>query len=126
MKLGCVLGFAMLVLFVPSTIGHCAGDERRARPRLAQYSAPTPVPGGLPGAAIPPPARAPDISAPQAAPSLIAPPAAPSLSAPPAARAPEICDCHVEVDVPVYENGKIVSWRREQRVTERSPRCCRK
>jgi hypothetical protein len=126
MNLGSVLAFAILVLLVPATIGHCAGDERRAYLRLAQYSAPTPVPGGLPGVAIPPPARAPNMSAPQAVPSLIAPPAAPSLSAPPAAHAPEICDCHFEVDVPVYENGKIVSWRREQRVTERSPRCCRK
>jgi hypothetical protein len=119
MKPGTLLAIA---LFVPATIGHCAADEPRDGQRLAQYSTPSPLPGGLPGVAIPPPARAPDMTLPQAAPSL---PAPPPMRAPDA-HAPEACDCHVEVDVPVYENGKIVSWRREQHLTERSPRCCRK
>jgi hypothetical protein len=117
--------------------GECAADRRD--PRLAQYSVPN-VPGGLPGVAAPPPAHAPvlpapapSLSAPSLSPTLRAPEAAPSVAAPPppppAARAPEAhgtegCDCHAEIDVPVYANGQIVAWRRERQLTGRSPQCC--
>jgi hypothetical protein len=128
--------------------GTCAADQ--VYPRLAQYSVPN-VPGGLPGVAVPPPARAPALPAPAlpspslptpslSAPSLSAPgprapEAAPSIAAPPpppsAARVPEapgaeVCDCHAEVDVPVYANGQIVGWRRERHPTGRGPQCCQK
>jgi hypothetical protein len=112
-------------------------------PRLAQYAVPS-VPGGLPGMAVPPPARAPALPAPAlpapspsapslSVPTLRAPEAAPPVAVPPppppAARAPEmhgaeVCDCHAEVDVPVYANGQIVGWRRERHPTGRSPQCC--
>jgi len=115
--------------------GECAADQL---PRLAQYAAPS-VPGGLPGMAVPPPARAPALPAPAlpapslSAPTLRAPEAAPSVAVPPppppAVRAPEahgaeVCDCHAEVDVPVYANGQVVGWRRERHLTSRSPQCC--
>jgi hypothetical protein len=120
--------------------GECAAD--RQGPRLAQYSSSPNVPGGLPGRAVAPqvpllsaPAPTPDLSVPSLSPTLRAPEAAPSVAAtpppPPAARAPEAhgtegCDCHAEVDVPVYANGQIVAWRREWQLTGRSPQCCPK
>jgi len=38
----------------------------------------------------------------------------------------EACDCRVEVEVPVYEMGRIVRWQREPRLIGRHPQCCRK
>ena len=137
---------AFLLVSIPG--GTCAADQ--SYPHLAQYSVPN-VPGGLPGLAVPPPARAPALPAPAlpspslptpslsapspSAPALHAPEAAPSTAVPPpppsAARLPEapgaeVCDCHAEVDVPVYANGQIVGWRRERHPTGRSPQCCPK
>jgi hypothetical protein len=98
----------------------------RAAGRLAQRLNPPPVPGGLPGLAPAPP------PAPQVVPNL--PPAAPQVlppAAPPAAKAPEAggseaCDCKVAVEVPVYENDRIVRWQHEERLMGRQPQCCRK
>jgi len=117
---------AIAALIIASIlVGRGSADQL---PRLAQYAAPN-VPGGLPGMAVPPPAPAlpalpaPSLPAPEAAPSAAVPPP------PPAARAPEahgaeVCDCHAEVDVPVYANGQIVGWRRERHLTGRGPQCC--
>jgi hypothetical protein len=143
---------ALIASILASTLaGEGLADQL---PRLAQYAVPN-VPGGLPGMAAPPPAHAPalptpalsapnlpapSLSAPNlpapslSAPTLRAPEAAPSVAVPPpppAAPAPEahgaeVCDCHAEVDVPVYANGQIVGWRRERHPTGRSPQCCPK
>jgi hypothetical protein len=89
------------------------------RPAVAQYSAPGPIPGGLPGVAAPPAVRSQDVPAP--------PPATLSTPLPaqaPAAETPAVCDCHAEVEVPVYENGKIVARHKERQVTGRSRQCC--
>jgi len=117
---------AIAALIIASIL--VGGGSADQLPRLAQYAAPN-VPGGLPGMAVPPPAPAlpalpaPSLPAPEAAPSAAVPPP------PPAARAPEahgaeVCDCHAEVDVPVYANGQIVGWRRERHLTGRGPQCC--
>ena len=129
---------AIAALIIASIlVGRGSADQL---PRLAQYAAPN-VPGGLPGMAVPPPAPAlPALPAPNlpaarslSAPTPRAPEAAPSAAVPPppppAARAPEahgaeVCDCHAEVDVPVYANGQIVGWRRERHLTGRGPQCC--
>jgi hypothetical protein len=130
---------AFLLVSIPG--GTCAADQVHAR-RLAQYSVPN-VPGGLPGVAVPPPARAPVLTAPalpspslptpslsapaprapEAAPSIAVPPPPPSTARVPEAPGMEVCDCHAEVDVPVYANGQIVGWRRERHPTGRSPQC---
>jgi hypothetical protein len=44
----------------------------------------------------------------------------------PEAGGAEGCDCRVEVEVPVYEMGRIVRWQREPRLLGRHPQCCRK
>ena len=129
---------AIAALIIASIL--VGGGSADQLPRLAQYAAPN-VPGGLPGMAVPPPAPAlPALPAPNlpaarslSAPTPRAPEAAPSAAVPPppppAARAPEahgaeVCDCHAEVDVPVYANGQIVGWRRERHLTGRGPQCC--
>jgi hypothetical protein len=98
--------------------------------RLAQRLNPAPVPGGLPGVApIPLPAPAPQSppSLPLPAPSLqvTPPPPSPAPKAPDAA-GPDGCDCYAEVEVPVYEMGRIVRWQRQPRLIGRNPQCCRK
>jgi hypothetical protein len=128
----CVMRAAIGIVLL--TVGLATWVEAaRADPRdLAQRSLPdTPVPGGLPGVMAPP-----SIPQPMQAPPVMVPaPAAPALQVPPppvpAVRGPdsggpEVCDCRVEIDVPIYENGQIVRWRREQRVTGRASQCCRK
>jgi hypothetical protein len=133
----CKLGLLALVcgILLPP---HAAVADALSRPgaRLAQRlnpapvpaPGPAPIPGGLPGVA-PAPLPAP---APQAAPSLPAPPL--KIAPPPPSLTPkapdeggaEGCDCRVEVEVPVYEMGRIVRWQREPRLLGRNPQCCRK
>jgi hypothetical protein len=105
MKVAALPGIALLALAMTG-----------GQPAVAQYSSPGPVPGGLPGAAAPPAVRPQDLPAPPT--TLSAPPPAP------AAEIPESCDCHAEVEVPVYENGKIVAQHKERQVTGRSRQCC--
>jgi len=98
--------------------------------RLAQRLNPAPVPGGLPGAApmplpAPAPQQVPSLPSPAAPVQVVPPPPPPRLSTPDAG-GPEACDCQVEVDVPIYEKGRIVRTQRERRVVGRGPQCCPK
>jgi len=109
-----------------------AGSEVLARPgaRLAQRLNPAPVPGGLPGVAptplpAPAPQQPPNVPLPAPPLGVVPPPAPPAPKAPEAGGA-EGCDCRVEVEVPVYEMGRIVRWQREPRLLGRHPQCCRK
>jgi hypothetical protein len=98
--------------------------------RIAQRLNPAPVPGGLPGVAplpVPVPAPQSPPSLPVPAPSLqvTPPPLSPAPKAPDAG-GPDDCDCYAEVEVPVYEMGRIVRWQRQPRLVGRHPQCCRK
>jgi hypothetical protein len=126
-KLG-LLALACAALLPP----HAAGSDLLARPvaRLAQRLNPAPVPGGLPGVAptpLPAPAPQQPPGVPLPAPPLAVrpPPASPAPKAPDAGGA-ECCDCRVEVEVPVYEMGRIVRWQREPRLVGRHPQCCQR
>jgi hypothetical protein len=133
--------FAISTLLLMLGTAPCLRSDSTPRHdrQFVQYKAPSSVPGGLPGVTMPPSVSVPQMpSLPATPPTLAIPPAAPtppSLTvpppAPPAARLPDAggqdaCDCRVEVDVPVYDNGQIVRWRREQRITGQNPQCCRK
>jgi len=102
----------------------------RAGARLAQRLNPAPIPGGLPGVApaplpAPAPQQAPNLPLPAPPLEVVPPPPPPALKTPDAGGA-EGCECHAEVEVPVYEMGRIVRWQRERRLVGRHPQCCRK
>jgi hypothetical protein len=126
-KLGLLTLACASLLYAPA-----AGSEVLARPgaRLAQRLNPAPVPGGLPGVAptplpAPTPQQPPSVPLPAPPLEVVPPPASPAPKAPEAGGA-EGCDCRVEVEVPVYEMGRIVRWQREPRLLGRHPQCCRK
>jgi hypothetical protein len=73
----------------------------------------------------PAPQQAPSLPSPAAPVQVVPPPAAPRHN-PPDAGGADACDCHVDVEVPVYEQGRIVRLQRERRVMSRSPQCCPK
>ena len=98
--------------------------------RLAQRLNPAPVPGGLPGVApmplpAPVPQQAPSLPSPAAPVQVLPPPPQPRLNAPDGGGS-DGCDCHVDVEVPIYEKGRIVRSQRERRVVGRGPQCCPK
>jgi hypothetical protein len=98
--------------------------------RLAQRLNPAPVPGGLPGVApmplpAPAPQQAPSLPSP-AAPVQVVPPPSPPRPPLPDAGGADACDCQVDVEVPIYEQGRIVRSQRERRVLGRGPQCCPK
>jgi hypothetical protein len=125
--LGLVAFVTVSVLLTPQPPppAHADGDTR-----LAQRLNPPPVPGGLPGVApMPPPAavpqQAPSLPAPAAPVQVLPPPPPPRLNAPDGAGS-DGCDCRVDVEVPIYEKGRIVRSQRERRVVGRGPQCCPK
>jgi hypothetical protein len=107
-------------------------SQPRAEPgaRLAQRANPAPVPGGLPGVAplplpAPAPQQAPSLPSPAAPVQVVPPPSPPRLNLPDAGGT-AACDCHVDVEVPIYEQGRLVRSQRERRVVGRGPQCCPK
>jgi hypothetical protein len=77
-----------------------------------------PVPQNAPMQVTPPIQAAPPVQ--------VMPPPAPPAARTPDGGGPDGCQCTVTVEVPIYEGGRIVRYLREQRVTGRSPQCCRK